>query len=701
MGDSLRHFVIGVDFGTTFSSVSVLAQRTRAAKVDPDKIISISNYPSSTVEYSQAPKEVPTESWYPRRLPQRPSLNRSADEYDEDSSEESSDSDVSIKSESSYESVSDEESESDSSDGSTESGSTESDDSTVANTVDYMDEDNGAIDRYYWGYTVSQKLSEPDISMELSRRIARSKLLLDLSEHTRYIRQLLKNTVNDLCRGKLVRDETDVIADYLAHLFLHTKSQMSVAYQYNEACPVEFVLTVPAMWTERARRIMQNAMTRALRDSGFIRGIRYDIDNLFIVTEPEAAATYVLATTDEILPNDCFILLDAGGGTVDAITYKVRKLRPLRLEREEVEPAGALCGSSYLNEAFERVISERLKKETYLERDNVKIEGIVNDLVQQFETKHKRHIDIYSRLLESEHFFIQGLLPSQGKKFRHNRLYLDQEDLKDIFKPCLEGVSNLMFSQMEQARAKGVTVKKVILIGGFAASPSLVSHLQRRLERYHRMNSKKVELIRATVPGCAVAHGAILRALEKEDGPERRLRSSYGLLRTEPYQPDIVRAHIGKYPWTDPLDGSKYIKNTIEWIVNKGDLLPSGTRIIRPVTHTFPVSPDEPFLCKEVFYVSDKHHDSNYRRNHPKNKGATEEGHIIVDMSYLKKDPSFKPVVPGPGEKGQPHYLVEYDLVIIVDGRNLRFVAHPQGQDGAIKGERRISIAAAFQPGTD
>jgi hypothetical protein len=160
-------------------------------------------------------------------------------------------------------------------------------------------------------------------------------------------------------------------------------------------------------------------------------------------------SNFIWPTTDYYCqPNDCFILLDAGGGTVDAITYKVRKVRPLRLEREEVEPAGeplprgsiliaspncpadltagALCGSSYLNETFEKLIYERLKKETYLERNDVKIEGIVNDLAQQFETKHKRHIDIYARPLEPEHFFIQGLEPNQEKKFRKNRLYLDQ-----------------------------------------------------------------------------------------------------------------------------------------------------------------------------------------------------------------------------------------------------------------------------------
>lgn len=37
---------------------------------------------------------------------------------------------------------------------------------------------------------------------------------------------------------------------------------------------------------------------------------------------------------------DTFILIDAGGGTVDAICYSVEKQSPLRLKREELDPEG-------------------------------------------------------------------------------------------------------------------------------------------------------------------------------------------------------------------------------------------------------------------------------------------------------------------------------------------------------------------------
>lgn len=36
------------------------------------------------------------------------------------------------------------------------------------------------------------------------------------------------------------------------------------------------------------------------------------------------------------------MIIDAGGGTVDLTTYKVKENYPLRLEREEIEPTGVL-----------------------------------------------------------------------------------------------------------------------------------------------------------------------------------------------------------------------------------------------------------------------------------------------------------------------------------------------------------------------
>jgi hypothetical protein len=68
-------------------------------------------------------------------------------------------------------------------------------------------------------------------------------------------------------------------------------------------------------------------------------------------------------------------------------------------------------------------------------------------------------------------------------------------------------------------------------------------------------------------------------------------------------------------------------------------------------------------------------------------------------MTFLKTEGIIQPVVPQAGEGGKPHYKVEFELVMIIDGRNLRYEARfPAG--GQVQDRGQISIAAAFEPGT-
>jgi hypothetical protein len=66
-----------------------------------------------------------------------------------------------------------------------------------------------------------------------------------------------------------------------------------------------------------------------------------------------------------------------------------------------------------------------------------------------------------------------------------------------------------------------------------------------------------------------VARGAVLRALNKEDGPDRITSCSYGFLRTEPWEPDVYPEHEKVRCHIDKADGEKYVDNTICWLINK------------------------------------------------------------------------------------------------------------------------------------
>lgn len=80
--------------------------------------------------------------------------------------------------------------------------------------------------------------------------------------------------------------------------------------------------------------------------------------------------------------------------------------------------------------------------------------------------------------------------------------------------------------------------------------------------------------------------------------------------------------------------------------------------------------------------------------------GAEEAGRIVADMTFLLTDKLIEPSEPEEGYKGKPHYKVRFELVMIVEGRNLRFEArYPVG--GEVIEGKRFCIAAAFEPGTN
>ncbi len=141
---------------------------------------------------------------------------------------------------------------------------------------------------FVWGYGIQKEINE-DMDHGRFNRIARSKLWLDKSEHTVTVRAELDPILRRLKRKKVIKENEDVIADYLTQLFTHTKTQLTEESVISDATPIEHVLTVPAIWTAEACRKMQNAMTIAVKQANFGAA-----DNLFLVSEPEAAASYVL-----------------------------------------------------------------------------------------------------------------------------------------------------------------------------------------------------------------------------------------------------------------------------------------------------------------------------------------------------------------------------------------------------------------------
>lgn len=158
---------------------------------------------------------------------------------------------------------------------------------------------------------------------------------------------------------KCGRTVMDAVTEYLIKIYEHTIETMTRRYGegFIKTTKVDFVLTVPAVWSDAAK----NATLQAAERAGM--GSRHELK---LISEPEAAAVYTLKT---IQPNglkvgDNFVVCDAGGGTVDLIAYKVTQVFPLRVEESAVG-TGGLCGSAFLNYRFEDHVKQRIGQERW------------------------------------------------------------------------------------------------------------------------------------------------------------------------------------------------------------------------------------------------------------------------------------------------------------------------------------------------
>ncbi|KAJ4219343.1 hypothetical protein NW759_007732 [Fusarium solani] len=150
----------------------------------------------------------------------------------------------------------------------------------------------------------------------------------------------------------------DLIADYLRAIWCHTLESIAKdrGDSVLEAYQFHVVITVPAIWKDYARQDMEKAAKKA----GILDRRAAGKTILTFAPEPEAAALSTLCDPGrEPKKGGVYLICDAGGGTVDLITYEITGVDPI-LMREAVEGTGGLCGGIFIDEEFEARVKNRL-----------------------------------------------------------------------------------------------------------------------------------------------------------------------------------------------------------------------------------------------------------------------------------------------------------------------------------------------------
>lgn len=392
---------------------------------------------------------------------------------------------------------------------------------TYKNSVKVPTELRKVASGWQWGFQIP----------ESSKRIRFFKLKLDESDQDR--------------DGESPEELTKI---YLSCLHAHFIGMLErrLSPSIVRSTPMDFIVTVPAIWSNAAKQ----ATERAAALAGFCGNQRIQL-----ISEPEAAALYTLKS---LSPSTLelgrrFVVCDAGGGTVDLITYEVTKLNKLEL-KEVTEGTGGKCGSSMLNKRFRRHLKQTHGEKYWTDERLVLA-------MNEFESFKKDFSPRGEPLT---------LKVDSGLGVKRGRYTMSQEDMKTkIFDVIMKDIIGLVKEQITMA---GDEVTAVVLVGGFGQSRYLKSRIKDAI-------SSGTQVLQPENGWAAVVKGAVIHGLSQHvSSPatvgvaSRVARRSYGTCLLAKY--DAMKHDPREAYWSEKEQ--EMVVAEMLWFIRKGESYPEN-----------------------------------------------------------------------------------------------------------------------------
>ncbi|KAI1307114.1 hypothetical protein F5Y03DRAFT_405699 [Xylaria venustula] len=359
--------------------------------------------------------------------------------------------------------------------------------------------------------------------------------------------------------SKLRKSPVQVTSDYLKALWNHALKQIcdEKGSNFVDGMPFEVVLTVPAIWTDYAR----GRMYEAAKLAGILKDRTAGETNLSFISEPEAAAIATmpeLGNRGDLHIGDSFVVLDAGGGTVDIISYKINKLEPLSVS-ECVEGEAELCGATFLDKEFESLLKRFVGEKSWKKMNQVDIKRMMNNEWQHgIKTAFDRESDDYTVELPNH---------------THSApLQFSSDELRPIFDKIIAQINELATKQITAIKAKTRKQPKLlILVGGFGRSPYMFTYLKGALK-----SGITVLQARGDKPWTAICRGATISradelnptAVKQLQVQSRIARSNYGWVYRALFDSGI---HDPRDKCWDDIQGMWLADNQMQWVIKRGD----------------------------------------------------------------------------------------------------------------------------------
>ncbi|OJJ67906.1 hypothetical protein ASPBRDRAFT_199609 [Aspergillus brasiliensis CBS 101740] len=487
--------------------------------------------------------------------------------------------------------------------------------------------------RVLWGYQTNYLVGD---------NIRGMKLLLDEPQNPEYVASLIDAGILKKSRIPAVT----LTGMYLTELVDHTKKIFQRRFgPAAEEMEMQYVLTVPAIWSDKAKDATLQAALKA----------KIPQKDITLVSEPEAAALYCLNSIqpNSIQNNDVVVVCDAGGGTVDLISYCVTTVSPLCLE-EVAEGTGDICGSVMLDAGFKDFLSVLV--------DDKHLSGKSCELALTYWQDHiKPNFASDPDFEEETHFVpLPGLKDNPKIGLQDGFLQLDGAQIKNIFDPVVDRVKVQIIHQVHSARAKNKPVKAILLVGGFGSSEYLYRCIQETFS--------DITVMQPPNSWSAVMLGAVQYGLEGNKVKQRIARCHYGVLHITSNPENMAKFPDATRYWC-ALEEKWYIDDLMTWYIHKGDVINEGEPIRMKFYRTRAVNEKPIFTSKLKICL---------RSEAPKRR---DNG--VYKLCSLTSDLRSVPTrlfAKHTNSRGEVYYKVEYNLTMTPQSASIKFELEFNGQ---------------------
>ncbi|KAK4678703.1 hypothetical protein QC764_310090 [Podospora pseudoanserina] len=410
---------------------------------------------------------------------------------------------------------------------------------------------------------------------------------LDLSEE-----EVIENGIPE----HLAKEPEEIVKDYLNEVAEKTEKIITTELGRHvlSNVAIDLAVTHPAIWSDRAL----NSTYRAVR-AAFNHDLFPKLENISFVSEPVACAHFTLREAWKnnrvrFRKNDCFIVVDAGGGTVDLACYKVVDID---YEKKEMKldqvgnPLGATCGSTCVDDDFEAFAAYQLGDKAWqqLTTEGVKhaagghtiMRPTLRGIQEKFQVIKHSYDGKESGLTAPIYLPKSFRISEEMKGVSNGALSITPADLKKMFDRSVNKTVYLIQQAVTQIKlGEELPVKTVFLSGGFAQNKYLIQRVKEFCTK------QKIELEEGNGSWAAVARGAIIKSLGVYTEKPKHVISCpryYGIKVRRPFASyeNHARSDIDV-----DTQGIKWATDQIRWFIQKGDaILPNKPTVARYELH--------------------------------------------------------------------------------------------------------------------